>query len=50
MIEIEKERFILKVNGRNKIKEKLLVKEPVEDDDLPQIADEFAAWWKAHIK
>lgn len=45
IIEVEKERYIVKMLGRNKIREKILVKEPIEDDDLTDIANEFTTWY-----
>lgn len=50
IIEIEKERYIVKLSGRNKIREKIVTKEPIEDDDLPQIAEEFSEWWNRRAK
>ncbi|AIF82367.1 type I restriction-modification system methyltransferase subunit [Candidatus Nitrososphaera evergladensis SR1] len=45
MIEIEKETYIVKIVDRSKVREKLVTKEPILDDDLPHIGDEFVEWW-----
>lgn len=50
IIEIEKEKQIVKLHNKTKIRETILVKEPVEDDDLPQIGDEFSEWWNKRNK
>ena len=47
VIEVEVERTIIRiVEGRKKVREKIRVFEPVPDDDLPVIAEEFKKWWR----